>query len=102
MSEGGASEWPFDPDGERGSRGMQRFDMAILSTFAPKSAFPMTAEEFLAEHGEKPVRMNYRTVVSVADLFEDVRVEEFESKTAFHRAIGDAIRAGDRWAFHVE
>lgn len=102
MTEGGSSEWPFDPDGEDGSRGMRRFDMAILSTFAPKSAFPTSAADFLAEHGEKPVRMNYRTVVSVADLFEDVPVEEFETKTAFHRAIGEAIRASERWEFHVE
>jgi len=94
--------WPFDPDGEEGSDGLRRFDMAVLSRFEPKSAFPMRAATFLDRHGEKPVRVNYRTVLSVADLLDGLEDETFETKTAFHRAVGEAIRARGDWEYTVE
>ncbi|MFW5965781.1 MAG: DUF5785 family protein [Halodesulfurarchaeum sp.] len=100
MAEVGA-EWPIDPDGENGSQGGRRYDMAILSRFEPKSAFPMTKAAFLEAHGEKPIRINHETVVSVADLFAALEVDSFESKTEFHRAVGDAMRAGSRWTYHA-
>ncbi|MGM0372230.1 MAG: DUF5785 family protein [Halobacteriota archaeon] len=96
------SEWPIDPDGEEGSNDLRRFDMAILSKFVPKSAFPLSTKAFLDAHGEKPVRLNYHRVVSVATLFEHVDAETFETKTEFHRAVGDAIRAGGYWEFTAE
>jgi hypothetical protein len=99
MTAGTGADWPIDPDGEAGSNGMRRFDMAILSKFEPKEAFPMDAETFLDRHGEKPVRINHRTIVSVADIFEGVAVDSFETKTDFHRAVGDAIRAEGLWEY---
>lgn len=99
MTESGTGEWPIDPDGEQGSNGGRRYDMAILSKFEPASAFPMAAETFLERHGEKPVRMNHRTVQSVADLFETLPVEAFETKTDFHKSVGAAIRSGDGWEY---
>ena len=38
-------------------------------------------------------------VVSVADIFEHVDAEHFEDKQTFHRAVGDAMRAGDFWEY---
>ena len=99
MSERTDSAWPIDPDGEAGSNSMRRFDMAILSKFEPKSAFPMTTETFLDRHGEKPVRFDHRTVLSVEAVFESVEVDSFETKTEFHAAIGDAIRSADLWTY---
>ncbi|MFW5900492.1 MAG: DUF5785 family protein [Halodesulfurarchaeum sp.] len=102
MSERTDSEWPIDPDGENGSNGLRRFDMAILSKFEPADAFPMEAEDFLDRHGDKPVRFNYRTVGSVAEIFEHLPGESFETKTEFHNAVGDAIRKGGFWEFHAQ
>ena len=100
MTAGTQSDWPIDPDGDAGSNGMRRFDMAILSKFEPKEAFPMDARTFLERHGEKPVRINHRRVVSVAEIFDAVTVDSFETKTEFHQAIGNAIRASDLWDSH--
>ena len=97
-----AGDWPFDPDGEDGSDGLRRFGMAVLSGLEPKSAFPMSAETFLDRHGKKPVRVNYQTVVSVADLLDGLDGETFETKTAFHRAVGERIRARGDWEYTVE
>ena len=94
--------WPFDPDGEKGSNGLRRYDMAVLSSFEPKSAFPMRAATFLERHGEKPVRVNYQTVMRVADLLDGLEDERFETKTAFHRAVGEAIRARGDWEYALE
>ena len=102
MTEGADGNWPFDPDGEEGSNEGRRYDMAILSKFEPKDAFPLSVETFLERHGEKPVRMNYQTVLSVADLFEPIEAEHFETKTDFHHAVGDAIRARNRWQYHAQ
>lgn len=99
MPDGGTGAWPIDPDGKEGSNGGRRYDMAVLSKFEPATAFPMTAETFLERHGEKPVRMNHRTVRSVAELFEALSVDRFETKTEFHRAVGDAIRSGGGWEY---
>jgi len=102
MTEGTDADWPFDPDDEAGSNEGRRYDMAILSKFESKDSFPLSVETFLERHGEKPVRLNYQTVVSVADLFEPIETEQFETKTAFHRAVGEAIRAKNRWTYHAQ
>ncbi|MFB6086518.1 MAG: DUF5785 family protein [Halodesulfurarchaeum sp.] len=102
MASGENSDWPIDPDGEEGSNGMRRFDMAVLSKFEPKESFPLSAETFLDRHGEKPVRINHRTVISVADIFEPRSEDSFETKTDFHRAVGEAIRASGLWEFSPE
>lgn len=101
MSDRTESDWPIDPDGEAGSNGMRRFDMAILSKFEPKAAFPMTVAEFLDRHGAKPVRFNHRTVVPVAEIFEHLSVDSFATKTEFHHAVGEAIRDSGLWEYHA-
>lgn len=102
MSESEGAGWPIDPDGDEGSNGMRRFDMAILSKFESKEAFPLTAGTFLERHGTKPVRINHQQVKSVAEIFEHLSVDSFETKTEFHHAVGDAIRAGDLWDYHAK
>ncbi|MBS3760890.1 DUF5785 family protein [Halodesulfurarchaeum sp.] len=101
MSDRTQSDWPIDPDGEEGSNGMRRFDMAILSKFEPKAAFPMTAEEFLDRHGAKPVRFNHQQIVPVSEIFDQVSVNSFATKTEFHHAVGEAIRDGGLWEYHA-
>ncbi|MDZ7850605.1 MAG: DUF5785 family protein [Halodesulfurarchaeum sp.] len=102
MTTGDRSDWPIDPDGEEGSNGMRRFDMAILSKFEPKESFPLSVETYLDRHGAKPVRINHRKIHSVAEIFEHLSVDSFETKTEFHRAVGDAIRAAGLWDYHAD
>lgn len=93
-------EWPHDPDDEQGSEGGRKYDMAILAKKVEDVEFPLSKEEFLAEHADEPLRVNSETVVSVADVFEYVEPDEFEDVLSFHRAVGDAMRAGDFWDYH--
>lgn len=90
--------WPHDPDGEAGSEGMRKFGHAVLAKKLDETEdFPLSAAQFLEEHGDDPVRMDHETVVSVADVFEYVEADEFEDMLAFHRAVGDALRASPFW-----
>lgn len=93
-------EWPHDPDDEQGSEGRRKYDMAILAKKVEDVEFPLSKETFLEEHANEPVRVNHDRIVSVADIFEYVEPEEFEDVLAFHRAVGDAMRAGDFWDYH--
>lgn len=101
MAERNDQQWPHDPDGPLGSEGKRSFDMAILSNMVGKDDFPIEREAFLEEHGTWPVRINHKTVVSVADIFEYVGPERFETKQAFHQAVGKALRKGDLWEYDV-
>jgi hypothetical protein len=101
MADATEGDWPHDPDGEQGSEGMRNFDMAILSKMAPQEEFPLEKAAFLDEHGDWPVRINYETVISVADIFEHVEADRFETKTDFHRAVGEAMRKTDLWEFRA-
>lgn len=94
-------DWPHDPDGDEGSEGMRQFDMAVLSKMAGKDEFPLETEDFLEEYGDWPVRINHETVVSVAEIFEGVDEESFETKQDFHRAVGRAMRGGDMWDYRA-
>jgi len=90
--------WPHDPDGEEGSEGMRKYGQAILAKKLDENGdFPLSTEEFLADHGDEPVRLNHEEVVSVAAVFEHVDDEEFEDIVAFHRAVGGAMRAAGMW-----
>ncbi|MFB6105759.1 MAG: DUF5785 family protein [Halobacteriaceae archaeon] len=94
-------QWPHDPDGEEGSEGMRKYGLAIFAKKVDEDEdFPLSRDDFLAAHGEDPIRINYRRVVSVSDVFEFVEDEEFEDLQAFHRSIGAAMRAGDFWDYH--
>ena len=99
----GDVSWPHDPDGEEGSEGMRKYGQAILAKrLDEEEDFPLSKEAFLADHGDEPVRLNHETVVSVAEIFEHVDAEEFEDIVAFHRAVGQAMRAAGIWEVDVE
>ncbi|PSP73368.1 hypothetical protein BRC86_09355 [Halobacteriales archaeon QS_3_64_16] len=96
-------DWPHDPDGEQGSEGMRKYGQAILAKKIDDAEdFPLATEEFVAEHGEEPVRINHKRVVSVAELFENVEEEEFGDFPAFHVAIGSAMREHGFWDYDSE
>ncbi|WP_137290042.1 DUF5785 family protein [Natronorubrum halophilum] len=94
-------DWPHDPDGEEASEGMRKFDMRIIADKVDdEEDFPMKRDEFVAEHGDDPIRINYKRVVPMREIFEYVEPEEFETILDMHKAVGDAMRAGDFWEYH--
>ena len=102
MADASAQDWPHDPDGEKGSEGMRNFDMAVLSKMVDEDEFPLEKSAFVEEFGEWPVRINHKLVVSVAEIFEHVDEESFETKVDFHRAVGRAIRTEGLWEYMPE
>lgn len=94
-------DWPHDPDGEQGSEGGRKYGMAILAKkLDDEEDFPLQKSEFVAEHEDEPIRINYKRVVSVGDIFEHVEPDEFETIVDFHKAVGEAMRAGGFWDYH--
>ncbi|WP_227354079.1 DUF5785 family protein [Haladaptatus salinisoli] len=94
-------DWPHDPDGEEGSEGGRKYGLAILAKkLDEEEDFPLSRDEFVAEHGDEPIRINYERVVSVDDIFEHVEPAEFETILDFHRAVGEAMRSGGFWDYH--
>ncbi|MCU4925183.1 DUF5785 family protein [Halobacteria archaeon AArc-dxtr1] len=94
-------DWPHDPDGEEGSEGMRKYDMAIIAKKVDEEAdFPLEREAFVAEHGDDPIRINSETVVPMRDIFEYVEPDSFETILDLHRAVGAAMRAGEFWEYH--
>ncbi|MFC6835382.1 DUF5785 family protein [Halomarina ordinaria] len=97
------TDWPSDPDSDEGSEGMRKYGQAILAKkLDEEEDFPLRAEDFVAEHGDEPIRVNYKQVVSVADIFEHVEEEAFESIIDFHTATGRAMRRADYWNFRPD
>jgi len=102
LTGGDERDWPHDPDGEEGSEGGRKYGMAILAKKLDEEAdFPLSRDEFVEAHDDEPVRLNYRRVVSVADIFEHVEPAEFEDMVSFHRAVGEAMRAGGYWEYEL-
>ena len=96
-------EWPHDPDGEEGSEGRRKYGHAVLAKkIDEESDFPLTAEEYVSAYGDHPVRIDYETVVSVADIFEHVEASEFEDFPEFHTAVGEALREADLWPYRLQ
>ena len=94
-------DWPHDPDGDEGSEGGRKYDMAIIAKKVDeREDFPLDRDEFVAAHGDDPIRINHDRVISLGELFEEVEVEEFETLTELHRAVGSAMRAGGHWEYH--
>jgi len=94
-------DWPHDPDDEEGSEGMRKYGMAIIAKKVDEDEdFPLSAEEFVAEHGDEPIRINYQRVVSLREIFEHVDPDEFETIVDMHKAVGKAIREGGYWDYH--
>lgn len=94
-------DWPHDPDGDLGSEGRRKYGHAILAKKVDADEdFPLSAAEFAAEYGDDPVRIDFRRVVSVADVFEHVADDaEFDSFRDFHAAVGAALRDGGYWPY---
>jgi hypothetical protein len=94
-------DWPHDPDGEEGSEGGRKYGMAILAKkLDDEEDFPLDKREFVEEHEDEPIRINYQRVVSVGDIFEYVEGEEFETIVDFHKAVGAGMRKGGFWDYH--
>ncbi|GAB7017688.1 DUF5785 family protein [Halostagnicola bangensis] len=94
-------DWPHDPDGEEGSKGMRNYDMAIIARKVDEDEdFPLEADEFVAEYGDDPIRINYQRVVALSDIFEYVETDSFETIVDMHKAVGNAMREGNFWEYH--
>ncbi|WP_284009480.1 DUF5785 family protein [Haloarcula pelagica] len=95
-------DWPHDPDGEEGSEGRRKYGHAILAKKIDEGEdFPLSAADYVDQYGDHPVRIDYETVVSVADIFEYVDREEFEDFPDFHKALGAALREADWWPYRL-
>jgi len=96
-------DWPHDPDGDEGSEGRRKYGHAVLAKkIDEEEDFPFTASEFVEEYGDDPVRIDYETVVSVAEIFEHVEDTTFEEFPEFHSAVGAAMREADYWPYRLE
>jgi len=96
-------EWPHDPDGERGSEGGRKYGHAVLAKKIDEDEnFPLSAEAFLEDVGDHPIRIDDDRVVSVADIFEHVTGSEFEDFPGFHAAVGTAMREAGYWPYELE
>lgn len=94
-------DWPHDPDGEEGSEGRRKYDMAVIAKKVDEEEdFPLERDEFVEDYGDDPIRINHRRVVSLADIFEYVEPTTFETIVDMHKSVGDAMRAGDFWEYH--
>jgi len=101
MEDPSGRNWIHDPDGEKGSEGGRNYGLAVLSKMTDEHEdFPLDAAAFVDEYGDWPVRLNHRRVVSVADIFEYVEADEFETKVDFHKQVGAALRQGDFLDYH--
>jgi hypothetical protein len=92
--------WPHDPDGEAGSEGMRKYGHAIIAKKVDEEEdFPLSRDEFVAEHGDEPIRIDSERVVSLGDIFEHVDEEEFDDFVEFHKAVGRAMRGANYWFY---
>ena len=97
------SDWPHDPDGEKGSEGMRKYGQAILAKKLDDEAdFPLEKSTFVEEYGDHPVRLNHERVVSVADIMNTVEEGSFDEIVEFHRAVGRAMRENGMWEITPE
>jgi hypothetical protein len=93
-------DWPYDPDGEEGSEGMRKYGHAIIAKKVDEDEdFPLRAEEFVAEHGDDPIRIDYETVVPLREIFDHVDKDEFDDIVDMHKALGRAMREGGYWFY---
>ena len=96
-------DWPHDPDGEQGSEGRRKYGHAVLAKkIDEESDFPLSADAFVDEVGDHPVRIDFERVVSVADIFDHVDREEFEDFPEFHKAVGRALREAGYWPYELD
>ncbi|WP_246988070.1 DUF5785 family protein [Halorientalis marina] len=97
------SDWPHDPDGEEGSEGRRKYGQAIIAKKIDEDEdFPLDRDEFVEEHADEPIRIDYETVVSVEDVFEAVDQATFEDFPDFHKTVGQAMRDEGYWPYELE
>jgi hypothetical protein len=97
------ADWPHDPDGEQGSEGMRKYGQAVIAKKINEDEdFPLSAEAFVAEHGDEPIRINHEQVVSIANIFETIDQEEFTDFPDFHTTVGAAMREHGFWNYDSE
>jgi hypothetical protein len=96
------SDWPHDPDGDEGSEGRRKYGQAIIAKKIDEDEdFPLDRDEFVEEHGDEPVRIDYETVVSVEDAFSAVDQSEFDSFPELHKALGESMREQGYWFYEL-
>ena len=95
-------DWPHDPASDEGSEGRRKYGQAVLAKKIDEEDFPLTQSAFVEEFGDHPVRIDYETVVSVAEVFEGVDREEFADFPEFHTAVGRALREADYWPYRLD
>lgn len=96
-------DWPHDPDGDDGSEGRRKYGHAVLAKKIDEAEdFPLSAADYVDQYGDHPVRIDYETVVSVADIFEHVDEDDFEDFPEFHKATGRALREAGWWPYRLE
>lgn len=95
-------DWPHDPDGEEGSEGKRTYGMAIFAKKVSDEDFPLDVSGFTEAVGDDPIRLNHKRVVPAREILEHVDAATIDSKEAFHRAIGRAMREGDFWEYTIE
>ena len=94
-------DWPHDPDGEDGSEGGRKYGHAVFAKKVDEDEdFPLDFAEFGERVGDDPIRINVEEVVAAGDVLDHVDEETAEDMTAFHRALGRALRAGGFWVYH--
>jgi hypothetical protein len=93
-------DWPHDPDGEQGSEGKRKYGHAVIAKKVDEEEdFPLDRDEFVAEYGDDPVRIDHETVVPLREIFEGVEEESFDDFVAFHQALGRAMRENGYWFY---
>ncbi len=93
-------DWPHDPDGEQGSEGRRKYGHAVIAKKIDENEdFPLSRDEFVAEYGDDPVRLDYERVVPLREIFENIEEAEFEDLVAMHKAVGRAMRENDQWFY---
>ena len=93
-------EWPHDPDGDEGSEGMRTYGMAIFAKKVDEEEdFPLDFAAFAERVDDHPIRINYQRVVAAREILDHVEEETVPDMTAFHHAIGKAMRRGGFWEY---
>ena len=96
------SDWPHDPDGDEGSEGRRKYGQAIVAKKIDEDEdFPLDRDEFVEEYGDDPIRIDYETVVSLADVFDGVEQPEFEDFPELHKALGQNMREKGYWFYEL-
>ena len=80
---------------------MRQYGMAIFAKKVDEEEdFPLRFDEFNAEFGDDPIRINSKKVVPAREILNGVDIEEVPNIVEFHRAIGRAMRGGGFWDYH--